>query len=950
VKNNILKTLIVLLILTVSSVVYGQSSLSKELQAEKAQQGLANKGISDDEVKARLLKKGIDLDNLKPEQLSTLEDEIRKVVTEIEAEKNAKNGTAISESTTTIERGIDSLVAKQAKEEVGDNAAEVIEDIEDGASLEEALANDLTNRLSKKYQVKTDIFGHHIFFDKSIDLFRTTSSSTTPNSYVLDVGDKIAINIFGASQADLLYEIEEDGFIRPSGMYKVYLKGITIEKAKVLLRNRFRQGFTFSDGQFNVDLHTARTININLFGEVNQPGSYTISALNTAINAIIAAGGITSQAGIRNIRIISKGQEKVLDIYDFVANPRVMYDYYLQDNDIIYISKWQKLVRANGKGFKTAGRFELLENEGVDDLLTYTQGLNSRAYTSVVRYTTSDGEKQVFKNYTLDQLRDSVKSFKDGDVVTIGTSTVAYENYVAIKGAVRHPGKYELIDNMRVFDVLTLAYLEEETFSELAYLTRKNTDGTYKLIRLYIDEILANPSSTQNVELKKEDVISLYEKSSFVDTYRFSIQGAVRTPNSYFYDPDDNITIYDAIMMSKGLMANATNFGYVIGAPTGNKLEKTYTIINLIEIMSNPDSEANLKLKAQDRIVIPATEQYQDQFKVSISGAVRNPGEFVYDSTLSVKQMLIMAGGLKLEAASSRVDVFRLKINENEPTKTYVTTLILDRDLNAFGQSSNIVLQPYDHIVVRSVPEFEPISYVNINGEVRYPGLYAITRDNETISNLVKRAGGLTAEAFPEGAVFQRNEDNLGRIVTRLDKAIEGVSKYDITLKKGDNITIPKLIDVVKINKFGTNATETYSAQTLGTKDTSGTINIVASYKHKRANWYIKEFAGGFDNKVAKRSKTKLIWPNGQIRKTTNLFVVRIYPRVYKGSEIVLSPNKRHMKDIEKMKREKAGLQPLPQKEKMSLAERLSTLQALVVIATSTVTTTISSVLLIREL
>ncbi len=933
--------------LTVSSVVYAQSSLLQERQAEKAKQELVDKGIADDEVKARLLEKDIDLDNLQPEQLPTLEDEIKKVVAEIEAEKKAEESGAVSESTTAVESGIDSLIAKKVKNEVSDNAADVLSDVDDGASLEEALANDLTDRLSEKYRVKTDIFGHHIFFDKSIDLFRTTSSSTTPNSYVLDVGDKIAINIFGASQADLLYEIEDDGFIRPSGMYKVYLKGVTIEKAKVLLRNRFRQGFTFTDGQFNVNLHTARTININIFGEVNQPGSYTISALNTAINAVIAAGGITADAGIRNIRIISKGKEKILDIYDFVANPKVMYDYYLRDNDIIYISKWKKLVQAKGKGFKTAGRFELLEDEGVDALLAFSQGLNSRAYKQVIRYTTSEGERQVFKNYTFDQLRDSINSFKDGDILTIGTSVVPYENFIKVNGAVRHPGKYELTSNMRISDALALSFLEEETFSELAYLTRKNTDGTYMLIRLYIDDILANPSSPKNIELKKEDEIRLYEKSSFVDRYRFSVQGAVRAPNSHFYDPDGNITVYDAIMMSKGLLANATNFGYVVGAPTGNGLETTYSIINLKEIMANPDSDANFTIKAQDKIVVPAVEQFQDQFTVNISGAVRNPGEFVYDSTLSVRQMLIMAGGLKFEAAGSRVDVFRLKLNEEEPTKTFETTLMLDKDLNAFDSRSNLVLQPFDHIVVRSLPEFEPISFVTLNGEVRYPGLYAITEDNEAISSLVKRAGGLTAEAFPEGAVFQRKHDNIGRVVTRVDKAINGSSKFDIMLKEGDSITIPKLIDVVKINKFGTKVAETYSKQTLGNNDSSRSINVVAKHSNRRANWYINTYAGGFDGKVAKKSNTSLICANGQVKKTKNLLVVRIYPKVYAGSEIMIAPNKKYQ---EKMRRLEAGELPEPQKEKMTLAERLSTLQAFVVIATSTVTTTISSVLLVREL
>lgn len=948
VTNKIIPSILLLCILSVSYFADAQVSSSSDVQAERARQELEKKGIAEDEVKNRLKAKGIDLDNLKPEQLADLEENIQLVVSELE-EESRDTSKSFRDVSTTLINELDTVFEKQLKENVGDNIEGITKDMEDGASLEEALSNDLSEKLSKKYTVKTNIFGHHIFYDKSIDLFRTTSSSTTPNTYVLDVGDKIAINIFGASQADLLYEIEEDGFIRPLGMYKIYLKGITIAKAKVLLRNRFAQAFVFTDGQFNVDLHTARTININLFGEVNQPGSYTISALNTALNAIIAAGGVTSEAGIRNIRILSNGKERILDVYDFVANPKVIYDYYLRDNDIIYVSKWKKLVTASGAGFKTAARFELLEEEGIKDLLIYTQGLHSKAYTSVIQYTTYEGEQQVLKNYSLDELITGAISLQDGDIVNIGTSSIAYENFVQIDGAVRHPGRYEFKKGDKVSNLLELAYLEEETFSKLAYLRRKNTDGTYKLIRLYVAEILTNPTSEYNILLQKEDVISLYGKASFVDKYDFNIGGAVRIPNKYFYDPEDNITVYDAIMMSKGLKANATEFGYIIGAPTDNNLEREYTVINLSEIMSDPNSASNIKIKANDKIVIPAKEQYMEQFTVSISGAVRKPGEFVYDASLSVKDMLIMAGGLRLEAATNKVDVFRLDYsNENEPTKTMVTTIALNRELEPYNQSSGLVLQPYDHIVVRTTPEYEPIKYVTINGEVRYPGLYAIMEDNETISTLVKRAGGITAEGFPEASTFKRSQDSVGFVVTRIDKAIQGNKKYDISLKKGDEISIPKIIDVVKIDRFGTNANDLYSTRTLGGADTSTFLNLVVNYRNKRAKWYINEFAGGFDNAVVKRPKTTVIYPNGQTKKTINLGIVRIYPKVRRGSQIVLSPNKRFLKKMEQEVREEKSI--APEKEKKTLLERLSTLQAVVSISTAISTSVLGTIVLIDRL
>ncbi|MFT6111513.1 MAG: protein involved in polysaccharide export with SLBB domain [Bacteroidia bacterium] len=937
-----------LCLLSVTYQADAQTSSSSGIQADNAIEQLENRGINGDEVKKALKKKGIDLDNLRPEQVATLEDDIKLVVTELEAESNDEVSGPVKDANTSLTNDIDSTIANKLEENVTANTEEISQAMKDGASLEEALSSDLSKKLAKKYSVKTNIYGHHIFYDNSIDLFTTTSSSTTPNTYVLDVGDKIAINIFGASQADLLYEIDIDGFVRPSGMYKIYLKGITIAKAKDLLRNRFAQAFMFDDGQFNVDLHTARTININLFGEVNQPGSYTISALNTALNAIVAAGGITSEAGIRNIRIISSGKERVLDVYDFVANPKLMYDFYLQNNDIIYVSKWKKLVTARGKGFRTAARFELRESEDINDVLIFSQGLTSKAYTSVIKYTTFNGEEQILKNYALDEMTNGNIKLQDGDIIDIGTSSIAYENFVQINGSVRHPGKYEFSQGDKVYGLLDMAYLEEETFSELAYLKRKNVNGTFKLIRLYVSEILNDSASEYNIALQKEDVISLYGKSSFVDTYDFSISGAVRAPSTYFYDPEDNITVYDAIIMSKGLKANATEFGYIIGAPTDNNLEKNYTVINVAEILSDPSSAFNIKIKANDNIVIPAKELYMEQFTVSLSGAVKRPGEFVYDASLSVKDMLIMAGGLKMEAASNKVDVFRLDMsNENEPTKTTVTSIVLNRALEPYNQASELVLQPYDHIVVRSTPEYEPIKYVHINGEVRYPGLYAIMEDNETISTLVERAGGVTAEGFPEAASFMRTQDSLGFVVTRIDKAIAGRQKFDITVKQGDVLTIPKLIDVVKIDRFGTNASDMYSSQTLGGDDTSGTLNLVVNFQKKRANWYIKEFAGGYDKRVVKKSKTKVIYPNGQTKKTIALGLFNIYPKVRRGSEIVLSPNKRFLRKLEKQMEEDSTA---PSTEKKTFMERLSSMQAIVSISTAMTTSALTVAILLDRL
>ncbi|NBV31793.1 MAG: hypothetical protein EBR93_04590, partial [Bacteroidetes bacterium] len=126
------------------------------------------------------------------------------------------------------------------------------------------------------------IFGHSIFTDQTIDFFTTTDGARAPDWYVLGSNDQIRITIFGVSQADLMMEVSDDGYIQPTGMPRIFLKGLTIHEAERLLRDRLSDFYTFKNEEFSLTIKAARTITINIFGEVRARGSFTISALNTA--------------------------------------------------------------------------------------------------------------------------------------------------------------------------------------------------------------------------------------------------------------------------------------------------------------------------------------------------------------------------------------------------------------------------------------------------------------------------------------------------------------------------------------------------------------------------------------------------------------------------------------------------------------------------------------------
>ena len=829
---------------------------------EKAEQVLSQKDISEEEIKAKLLQKGIDLDNLQPSQLSTIEFQIQQAIREIEMERGSKKTNAETE----VEQPKEKPEPKKEEEKPKQEEVEV-----------------------EPINPKDYMYGHHLFFNQSIEHYTNVKSNAVPGNYVLDAGDKLAINIFGTSQADLLYEIEEDGFIRPSGLYKIYLRGVDFNSAKELLSKRFALAYRFQKDQFNVSLESARTINVNIYGEVNHPGSYTISALNNVFNALIVAGGPNKNGSIRNIKVINNGKERIVDFYDYLSNPERSGKLGLASGDVIFLPKIEKIVATKGNAFKDgAWTYELKEKEHFNDLMRIVGNIDGADIIQTVQLKTREGEKLVVRDYSLKDAITKNLKLTNKDFVTINQSTYNSNNYYTVKGAVRRAGNYELLEGDRISTAMEKAVLEKETFAEVAYLTRTNEDGTAQLVKIDVEQIL-NGNKSADLELQELDELSFFLKSSFVDTFSISITGAVRDAQKFTMSVGQNYTLYDLIFLAKGFKSTATDFGFVVSKDVSNTNNTGYKIVNLKKAFEDPSSSDNILLSPGDKIVVPDNMQYSEEQEIQISGAVRRPGTFPYTEGIALKELIVLGGGLKLEAATNKIDIYRLQITDNEPTVTLSNSVTIDRNINPLDLVNDIQLQPFDHVVIRSAPEFEQIQYVTIKGEVKYPGIYALLDNNERISDIIKRAEGLTEEAFPEaGTIERRVNGNSGKVVTRIDKAVHNNKRHNLVVKSGDVITIPKTVDVISIDRIGTNTITDLEADKDGAIDSTDTkLNVQINYKPRRAKWYINKFGGGF-SKDAKRSLTKVIYPNGQVKRTLNLGIVKIYPRVRKGSEIRL--------------------------------------------------------------
>lgn len=861
-----MKKLLPILLLLVISL---NPLFSQTINPDAARKELENRGLEEDEVKKRMLERGIDIDNIDPTNPAAIleaENALEEVIKEIEAE------------------------SEQASEEVLENvvsesAEDIIDAVEDGKAVDEAIAEEVIDSQNEiaNQGPPTRIYGQQIFRDKTISVFSTAEDVRPSASYILGPGDRVNISIWGASQEDATYEINTEGYIKPGQMPRISLKGKTFQVAKELLRSRYAQYYNFRKEEFEVTITYSRTITVNILGEVFNPGSFTMPATNTAFNALVAAGGPTNIGSLRNIRLIRGGAPtKQIDVYEFMNDPTVQEQFYLQANDIIHVGTIDKTVEISG-AVRKPFIFELTQGENLKKLIEYAGGLKNNAYQGNVQVKrfVDDAEKIIDVNLRDLNRRGGDFMLQSGDEVVVKEIPKPYKNFVEVSGAVELPGKFELATGMKISDLAKKGVLLEGARTDVAFLLRTRTDGTISYERINLEEAIQNPGSKSNLSLQPKDRLRILSQGVYVDQANITVTGAVRSPGQQDLDTGKDLKLDEAIILSGGLRPDATDFAYIYRVNPTNRKEKEYIRVNLKNALANPGSSDNLTLQPLDEIQVLSQFTFTDQSFIRVGGAVRNPGEYKYDESLKLSDVLTLAGGLKLEAATNRIDISRVVITDNEPTKTIIATVEVDRDLNRID-GSDFTLQPYDQIIVRRAPEFELQQNVVVNGAVAFPGTYSLVDENEKIWSVIQRAGGLTQEAFPEGATLFRQADSTGFIIMKLDEVEKKTtSKYNFILKTGDVISIPKRKDLVTIKLGATLASELYPDKLLE----AGRLNV-AYHEGKNAKWYIEEYAAGV-SKNGKKSLITVEHPNGKIEQTEG-FIFNKYPSVQKGSVITV--------------------------------------------------------------
>ena len=852
--------------------VQGQNKQAFQIQALKE---IESRGVTEEQLRERLNSRGLDYDALSKmsfEEIAVFQNEIEGVVKELEEEnkqKNRKLNAAPSAIDYNSQNNLRPTGSKTNKESIPIKIADPLED---------TLSTKTADHFSA---IKKEVWGHQLFKKQDRVKNEVVSQGKPPETYVLGEGDRITISIWGNSQLNEVYEISKQGYINPQRMPRIFLKGLTIAKARQVTLNTFKRFYQFNSNQFDFSLNESRVVNINIVGEVAISGSYPIAATNTAIDALITAGGVSSIGSVRKIKIISAGKEKILDVYKYIQNPILEKDFFMENNDFIVVPVADRIVTIDG-GVKRASRYELIEGEELNKLLQFAGGLTEDAITSVIQLERIENDRRIILDIPYRELLQSKGDFKlkKGDFIKVFTINTDLEDYVFTKGEIRAPSSYRFYQGMTIADLIKKVEFTSKSNLKDAFILRKNPDQTTNLIRVNLIDVRKG-SESSNILLNSQDELVVYKLADFMDRSYISVSGAARQPGKFLVDANEEMKLKDLLLLAGGLRTDAWKFAYLFRKKLINSNDLEVIRIDIGSQHTELREDQNISIKPFDSLLILSENDFGNVTYVEVSGAINAPGRYHFAEGMTVTDLISLANGFSFSALSTNIDIFRVEILDNKPTKTIVKSYNSQKNLKEALSSDAFQLQPFDIVVVRKQPDFEIQQLISLEGEVKYPGLYALLSPNEKISDLIKRAGGLGIEAFPEGATLYREQDDIGYIVINMKEALSSDnSRYNLILKDKDVLHIPKKKDLVRISG-ATNAATLYPEKLLASNNSI----TVAFHNGRRAKFYLNHYAAGI-NENGDQKKVTVEHANGRIEKTRNYWLFKKSPKVYKGSII----------------------------------------------------------------
>ena len=550
-------------------------------------------------------------------------------------------------------------------------------------------------------------------------------------------------------------------------------------------------------------------------------------------------------------------------------------------------------------------------------------------------------EVKLFRN---NQLVDTVDIYKfltqgdqssnlrleNNDLIVVGP----YTNRVLVSKGVKTPGKFEIKNGETVSDLIKYAGgFSEDSYSKSVRITRI-FDEKYKIVDVYSDQF-------DFFELKAGDKI---EVDRIIEKYenRLIVKGSVYKPG--IYSLSDNMTIKDLIVKAEGLQPDTyMDRGFI--TRTNQDFSTSNISFNIKRQINELDQP--ILLKKDDVLNIMSINDLKDDNYIEISGEINKPGVYPFSKNLNLEDIILLAGGVRKNATLNSIEISRINSSKN-PLNTSEVFYVDIADLTS---NSNFQLKPFDNIIIRKDPNIEYLKFARIEGEVNYPGKYAISSKKERISDLLKRAGGPNEYAYYEGATIIRKTEfaeefsQIQNEINDLTKLKEKLSIDKSVLTESEKLLISRIdndleklklenssnrdfssfvkterineivkrnamsedIPIAKSESIGINLEQIIKnpglksdllledgdiiiiPKKLETVRLRGELLYPTTVRHSptRGLKYYINSAGGFDLK-AKRGSTYVVYANGDVARTKKFLFFNLYPKAEPGCEVIV--------------------------------------------------------------
>ncbi len=689
------------------------------------------------------------------------------------------------------------------------------------------------------------IYGAFLF-DGRYSTYAPVDNIPVPSDYILGTGDSLRVLLYGIEDSEIILVVNREGAINFPQIGSLNVAGMTFEETARYIESRVKNELIGTE--VNISLGRLKSINVFMAGEAKIPGNYSVSGLSSVSQLLFVAGGMSDIGSLRNSQVRRSGQLIAnFDLYKLLTEGKADGDIRLQSGDIIFIPPVKKTVYIDG-AVNRVGRYELKENETISSLISFAGGLKNRAFLrqiQIERYN-NDGEPPSIINLDYSAEESSKFLLEDGDIIRIASIGDDLTNSVTLMGAVKRPGKYGYFKGITFTDLLNSVnqdFSNNFDMTKALIVRRKNlSDFTIEVIDFNVKDALDSPKSDADPKLNLYDqilVFSLGHNNDLLnDIEVYNPDEDISHP--LFGKEEENEVIAENLPQEPSLMTYG-NEENEFNMMTDKGLR---VVIHETKKLAEYD---NLNKGKRRLLLEPIIKKLNQQASssdsaqvISISGAVKVPGDYPLTNNNSYDDLIKLAGGYSDDAYIDSAELRRTVLDSSG------SMIIETIDIN-LDENNNSKLQSKDHLHVRNIKDWDSRDSVTLAGEVFYPGNYLIS-PNETLSSVIRRAGGFTNESFIEGAVFTRESikekereqlqilgDTIrrdqaarsmtkesedfsvssveveagisallssavyGRLIIDIPRLISGDISADIVLQDGDVLSIPKFTNAVTV-------------------------------------------------------------------------------------------------------------------------------------------------------